>query len=290
MRRTRLGSTAITCFLLLFLAGAAPCGLAQEKTHTLQKGETLYQVARRFHVPLDLLLETNRIRDPARVPAGTVLRVPRVHVVGKGETLYSIARRYGVPLEALVAANGIRDSARLPVGRELVVPAGGKGARAETAAPAGASAAPQAEGRPRSRPSRVTAGPRRRRLTASVSAPSAPPGFWPLPGSREPLNGKLAGVTIRGSVGEGVRAVSTGKVVWVGPYRGFGKVVFVEASGGYVYVYAGNEHILVEVGEQVARGMEIGRLGRSAHGDPPRLIFMVYHRGRPVDPQGAPRI
>ena len=275
MRRTRLGPTVITCFLLLLLAGAAPCSLAQEKAHTLQKGETLYQVARRYHVPLNLLLEVNRIRDPARVPAGTVLQVPRVHVVGKGETLYSIARRYGVSLDALVAVNAIRDSARLSVGRQLFIPAGGKGGAA------GASAAGAAA------PATPTAG-----AAPAPAAPADPPpaaGFWPLPGSREPLNGKLAGVTIRGAVGEGVRAVSAGQVVWVGPYRGFGKVVFVESSGGYVYVYAGNEHILVAVGEQVARGMEIGRLGRSAHGDPPRLIFMVYHRGRPIDPQGAPR-
>jgi murein DD-endopeptidase MepM/ murein hydrolase activator NlpD len=93
-------------------------------------------------------------------------------------------------------------------------------------------------------------------------------------------------------VGDGVRSVSTGRVVWVGPYRGFGRVVFVESTGGFVYVYAGNDRILVEVGDRVRQGMEIGRLGKSAHLGGARLIFMVYHNGRPIDPAGglSPRL
>ncbi len=283
MRRANVRSTIIACLLLL-LAGvpAPPPARAQEKAYTLQKGETLYQVARRYHVPLNLLLEVNRIRDPSRVPAGTVLRVPRVHVVGKGDTLYGIARQYGVSLDTLIAVNAIRDSARLTVGRELFIPAPpGSAGRDETLRVSRSSATPSAVVG-----TAPAAGPPK---AGAAAAPSPGEGFWPLPGAREPIAGKLAGITIQGAVGDGVRSVSAGQVVWVGPYRGFGKVVFVESSGGYVYVYAGNERILVEVGEQVYRGMEIGRLGRSAHGDEVRLIFMVYHRGRPIDPQQAPR-
>ncbi len=294
MKRSPGLNAIVLTALLLLLCG--PATGAQEQTHTLQKGETLYQVARRYRVPLGLLVQVNKVQDPSRVPAGTVLKVPRVHVVGRGETLYGIARRYGVSLDTLIAVNGIRDTGRLPVGRDLFIPAGSASRVAAGGVPAGSAAKPPAvpaaaSAAPSTGPAAAPAAASAAPAAGSASTPAAPPteGFWPHPGPREILGGKLAGIVIRGAVGDGVRSVSAGQVVWVGPYRGFGKVVFVETADGYVYVYAGNERILVEVGEQVSRGMEIGRLGRDAHGSTPRLIFMVYHRGRPIDPRQAPR-
>jgi murein DD-endopeptidase MepM/ murein hydrolase activator NlpD len=279
MRRSGAGIISLL-FLLFFLFLRQV--EAEDYSHTLKKGETLYQIARRYHVPLDYLLETNGIIDPSRVRAGTVLRVPRIHVVRKGETLFSIARQYGVSLDTLVAVNEVRDTSRLTVGSQLFIPlatagAGGGPTTGKGAPAAGRAGAPTDGQAPAKTPEAPSA----------VSA--AAPGFWPHPGPRELLQGRLAGIVIRGVVGDSVRSVCAGQVVWVGPYRGFGKVAFVESSEGYVYVYAGNERILVEVGDRVSRGMEIGRLGKSPHQGGAQLIFMVYHDGRPIDPQGAPR-
>lgn len=252
----------IAALLIVLLFCSAFPSAGEEITHVMKKGETLFQVSREYHVPLDLLVEANRIADPARVPAGTVLRIPRLHVVKRGETLYGIARQYGVSLDALIAVNEIRDTGRILAGSRLFIPQSGTQA---TSPP---------DGKPASPPAR----------TAGAE------GFWPHPGPREPFQGRLNGIAIHGEAGDGIRSVSSGRVVWVGPYRGFGRVVFVESPDGYVYVYAGNEHILVEVGEQVRQGTELGRLGRNAHQGGARLIFLVYHNGRPVDPHGAPRI
>ena len=77
--------------------------------------------------------------------------------------------------------------------------------------------------------------------------------------------------------------------MWAGPYRGFSRVVLIEAKSGYTYVYAGNEETLVAVGDSVEPGAEIGRLGTNVHQGVPQLYFLVYRNGEPVDPAAAPR-
>jgi lipoprotein NlpD len=79
-------------------------------------------------------------------------------------------------------------------------------------------------------------------------------------------------------------------VVWVGPYRGFGKVVFIQSDQGYIYVYAGNDEIHVAPGDFVRRGQKLGELGLHPYEQKPNLYFIVYKDGKPVRPEEAPRI
>lgn len=118
------------------------------QVHTMKKGETLAQVARRYDVNVKQLLASNGIRDQRRVHAGTrlVVRAARTggseavavnadagrdraaplapgqeHKVQKGETLSTISRRYGVTVKQLLALNGLSEAGRLQPGVRLVV-------------------------------------------------------------------------------------------------------------------------------------------------------------------------
>jgi murein DD-endopeptidase MepM/ murein hydrolase activator NlpD len=72
---------------LLLPVGATPRASAPERAtnppagweghHTLQAGESLYAVARQYHVELGELQRVNGIADPTKVRAGTPLSVPR---------------------------------------------------------------------------------------------------------------------------------------------------------------------------------------------------------------------
>jgi len=44
--------------------------------YKVRSGDTLFKIARRFGVPLDAIIELNRIRDPDRIAAGRVLDIP----------------------------------------------------------------------------------------------------------------------------------------------------------------------------------------------------------------------
>ncbi len=243
---------ALLCLALLLQA----LQLAGQESYVLRKGDTLYHVSRRFDVPVAVLQAYNRIKNPGQLREGSTLDIPAGYTVRKGDTLYGIARGHGVELEELARLNGIGPQATLKVGRRLFLPA--------DSAPRGGTA---------DKPAQLPASPL----------------FWPHPGKREALSGRITGALIYGKAGDRVMSVSPGRVVWVGPYRGFSRVVLIESENGYTYVYAGNEETLVTVGDRVQQGTEIGLLGKNAHQGVPQLYFLVYRDGVPVDPSQAPR-
>ena len=229
-------------------------------TYTIREGETLFGIARKTGVPVEVLCLVNGIESPERVKAGTTIRVPGPYVVKKGDTLFGIARAFSVPLQKLLALNRLTVSSRLRAGMKLYLPQGpGAAAPAIATAQPGAGAKQAAEG------------------GATMPVPSGDTGgssptehgkarVWPHAGKREPWSGKVPGLIIHGNRDDSVIAASGGEVKWVGPYWGYGKTVLIKGDDGLVCMYAGNEELLVNVGDKVAAGTEIAKLGVSPQG------------------------
>jgi murein DD-endopeptidase MepM/ murein hydrolase activator NlpD len=263
--------TRLALFALLFLL--LPCLVpAANESHVLKKGETLYRVSRKFDVPVKILQLYNEIMDPSALREGTRILIPPRYTVEKGDTLYSISRQFGVDLKPLMEFNDISDSTSLRIGKVLFLPGEVTVSRA----------AESRTGAERT----ATADSESRKGSSGVGSPGV---LWPHPGAREPLSGRINGTLIYGSLGDSVVSVSSGRVIWAGPYRGFSRVILIEGKNGYTYVYAGNEETLVAVGDTVVPGAEIGRLGKNVHQGVPQLYFLVYRNGKPVDPSLAPR-
>lgn len=296
LSRSRRAMRALAALLLL-AASLPRIAAAQALYHVLEKGETLYSVARAYGVKPDAIARANAIDDPSRLRAGTKLLIPRAsagasasadagdaqaaltHRVAKGDTLYSIAKAYGVRLDALLAANDLGAGSVIKAGRTLAIPAGGK---APDAAVTVTSPSPAAATAPTTA---APAMPDAVKTTArTVSAGLA----WPCPGEILYLDGKAYGVVIRAKLGESLRAVASGTVSSAGPYRGYGNVVFV-LSRGYIYVYGGNDSISVRAGDQVRAGQELGKVGMDAKQGGPAAYFLVFRNGAAVDPATAPR-
>ncbi|GAH63292.1 unnamed protein product, partial [marine sediment metagenome] len=250
---------------------------ANEHIYILKKGETLYRISKKFNVPVHILQTYNRIEDPSHLRPGTRIKIPSLHTVKKGDTLYSIAREYGIDLETFMKANNISDSTRLSIGKKLYIPYSGSSMTGtKSSSDPNSSQSLTATGT--STDSAFSA--RNKKFDVPVSDAALKTLLWPHPGPRESLKGKISGIVIRGETGDRVVSVSSGRVVWVGPYRGFSRVVFIESENRYIYVYAGNEKTTVEVGDQVVIGAEIGRLGKDVHEGIPQLYFLVYYNGR----------
>lgn len=118
--------------LLLAFGVSAFAQTSGEVNHVVQRGETIYSIARAYGVDMDAILIRNNIVDPNRIRAGQTLviptgavTVPRVHVVAAGETLYSLAIRYNTTVEALVATNSLGNANNIVVGQVLTLPATG---------------------------------------------------------------------------------------------------------------------------------------------------------------------
>ncbi|MER3456676.1 MAG: peptidoglycan endopeptidase [candidate division GAL15 bacterium] len=125
----RLGAWGAAAVVL----GAAALAWAQPAEYTVQPGDTLYSIARRFGTSPQRLAQLNRLQDPNRLQPGQrlkleagghVARTPQAggYVVQPGDTLWSVAQRYGTTPHELARANGMRLEDALKIGQVLTIP------------------------------------------------------------------------------------------------------------------------------------------------------------------------
>ncbi len=101
-------------------------------SYTIQKGQTLYAIAKQFNTTVADILAANPALDVQLYYAGDVICVPRAgttcngiqYTIKRGDSFYLIAQRYGIPLANILAANPGVDPARLQVGQVICVPTG----------------------------------------------------------------------------------------------------------------------------------------------------------------------
>ena len=97
--------------------------------YLVQRGDTLYSIARRFNTTVDELKRINNLTSDV-LSIGTRLLIAKpneifpttTYKVIKGDTLYSIARRFNTTVNEIIALNNL-NSTILSVGQELFVPA-----------------------------------------------------------------------------------------------------------------------------------------------------------------------
>ena len=113
---------------------------------------------------------------------------------------------------------------------------------------------------------------------------------WPVtPKEIQYVTGKVSGVAISTNENESVKAIYEGNVVFCGVYRGFGNVVFVQNKNGYMYVYSNLAKIDVKEGETVSANQKLGTVAFDSRAEKPQLLLMVFKGSDPIDPAKAPR-
>ncbi|HWP57900.1 MAG TPA: peptidoglycan DD-metalloendopeptidase family protein [Candidatus Acidoferrales bacterium] len=92
------------------------------------------------------------------------------------------------------------------------------------------------------------------------------------------------GVDIEAPLGEEVRAVEDGTVIFADRFSGYGRMMIIDHGQRYYTVYAHLDEMTKHAGQSVKRGETIGRVGESDSLKGPRLYFEIRKDGRPVDP------
>jgi murein DD-endopeptidase MepM/ murein hydrolase activator NlpD len=245
---------------------------------------------------------------PASKPVALATAAPSVHVVNPGDTLMSIARRNHVTVAELAKANHLDASARLKLGMRLTVPAI-KTAGAAPLAPSPVAAAQPAVATVPPAGTRVAvAGPQQSARLAQAS-PAAEDNATEAPGKaseatgalptfRWPVRGKVItsygaktngksndGINLAVPEGTPVKAAEDGVVAYAGnELKGYGNLVLVRHSNGYVTAYAHASEVLVKRGDPIKRGQVIAKSGQSGEVGSPQLHFEIRKGSTPVDP------
>jgi len=100
------------------------------------------------------------------------------------------------------------------------------------------------------------------------------------------------GLSIAARAGAAVTSPCDGAVIFAGPFRSYGKLLIINAGGGYHVVLAGMERIDVEIGQSVRAGEPVGLMGSRpvttavSGGASDRPILYVEFRkdGTSIDP------
>jgi murein DD-endopeptidase MepM/ murein hydrolase activator NlpD len=227
-----------------------------EGQHTLKAGESLYGVARQYHVELAELQRVNGIAESAKVRAGTVLRVPgSTEPADPNGSLQSPSVAHGGATAPPVQARIINQPDK--------VKTAALGNRADDASP------------PLPAQRAVEAGkfrwPARGRVIVAFGARAD--------GTRND------GINIAVPLGTEIHAAESGRVAYAGSeLKGYGNLVLIRHDGGWVSAYAHADQIMVKRDDMVRRGQVIGRAGKTGSVDQPQLHFELRQGAKPVDP------
>lgn len=259
-------------------------------TVTVQKGDTLYSIARRYDVPLREVIETNYLRPPYSLRIGQVLRMPsaRYHVVEKGDTLYNISKRYNVDMSSLSRTNDIEAPYALKIGQKLLLPGSVVSKPAATAYVANTPKA-TSKWKPAAK---STSSKTSRTQTYTPPAKKRTTKFaWPVKGTVISRYGPIAkgrnndGINIKAPLGTAVKAADAGTVAYAGnELKGFGNLILIKHNDGWITAYAHNDRLLVRKGQKVRKGEKISTVGSTGGVSSPQLHFEIRAGKKTVNP------
>ena len=135
--------------------------------HKVERGETLYSIARKYKISVDVILEDNPSVESSSLALGAELRIrrgevgytssqdierregeqqlkPNEHIVQAGETVYSLSRKAGLTEHEFLALNKLRSASDLKLGM-VVLMYSDSGVQMETTPEPVEEAAPQQE-------------------------------------------------------------------------------------------------------------------------------------------------
>jgi murein DD-endopeptidase MepM/ murein hydrolase activator NlpD len=290
--------------------------------HRLQRGETVWDVARMYDVSFARLMERNKLTDDgvAKLQIGHALIVPGIkqsdvkdgagakkaargftHEILPGETVWDIARRYRVSVAEIMSANRMsaEQVSNVRDGTRIFLPGveddgKGRGQRRKSGRELRAERVARGLGLGTLRTAAallhgriearwIRAASEAGRFNGTLRWPVAE--GWFVRGYGSGAGGYHKAMDIAGKIGWNVRAAAPGIVGYSGDQvPGFGNMVMIVHPGGWVTLYAHNSVNFVAAGERVDRGTVIAEVGSTGRSQGPHVHFELIHRNHNCDP------
>ncbi len=96
----------------------------KSRSITVEAGDTVFLLARRYDVPSKVIIARNGLTSPYNLTPGQtlILDPTRTHTVVKGDTLSQLAVTYNVEMRLIASANDLAPPYLIRVGQELWIP------------------------------------------------------------------------------------------------------------------------------------------------------------------------
>ncbi len=131
--------------------------------HVVKKGDTLWSIAQKYNLSVDLIFATNNIANSELISIGQEMKIPShknavtetnivnqaivekknnninnnisqpenaepiVYTVKAGDNLWNISRKYGVSVDVIISVNNLKEKDLLSLGQKIEIPAIGGG-------------------------------------------------------------------------------------------------------------------------------------------------------------------
>ena len=95
---------------------------------------------------------------------------------------------------------------------------------------------------------------------------------------------RWGGTLIKAPLGQPVKAIATGQVVFAKWLEGYGLLLIINHDDGYMTLYGRNQVLYKKAGDLVHRGDIIARVGQSGGFKEPALYFAIRHNATPLNP------
>jgi murein DD-endopeptidase MepM/ murein hydrolase activator NlpD len=238
--------------------------------HTVQSGDTAWNISRRYGISVDQLAAANG--GLTTVKLGARIVIPGASAPQSGVQLASLDPQAGA-------------TSPIPVAAPPVPPAVARQSSAFS---------PLAEAQAQRQ--QVAVAPQTG--AAGALAPAAPEpaaatsGFrWPVRGriisgfGKKPNGERNDGINLAVPEGTAVKAAEDGTVIYAGnELKSYGNLVLIRHAGGWVSAYAHNGELKVKRGDEVRRGQVIALSGMSGGVTTPQVHFELRKDAAPVDP------
>lgn len=242
-------------------AGKAPAVVATtplvvaSNQYQVQKGDTLYSIAKKLAMPMAKLAELNQLSAPYALQVGQLLNLGSVkNPAAKSVSADAASEDAQVVTSAIKPDGAAPALAGVPANTTAVVSDAGK--------PVATSESADIE----------------------AVADAAIKWQWPLKGKvMVAFDGQASkGLNLSATAGQMVNAAAAGKVIYSGmDIRGTGKLVIVKHNSNYLSVYGHQGTNLLKEGSLVAAGEKLASLPATGN---PVLHFEIRLKGKPVDP------
>ena len=245
--------------------------------YKVNKGDNLYSISKKFNIPIQKIIKSNKIKSPFKIFPNQKIFLPRnkVYTVKKGDTLYSISRKFKTDLFSLSILNKLDNVNQIKVNQKILIPD---------------SILKPKKIKQKEKPLQKTEN--QKIVKKKIFPKKLDLDFiWPVKGKILNGFGSLTpgffndGINISSTLGTSVKASLEGEIVYSGnEIPGYGNLILIKHSKNWITAYAHLEKIVKKKGNYVKKGETIGLVGKTGNVSEVQLHFEIRKGKEAVNP------